>query len=73
MVAVGDRALHVWLLINFEKRLLVTVQWLWRYLTRERGARLIDEPDAPVDAPTDAATPARLESRTGAEGEPASN
>ena len=34
---------HVFLLVNFEKRLLVTVQWLWRYVTRQRGARLIDE------------------------------
>lgn len=34
---------HVYLLVNFEKRLLVTIQWVWRYLTRQRGARLIDE------------------------------
>lgn len=34
---------HVYLLVNFEKRLLVIVQWLWRYVTRQRGARLIDE------------------------------
>lgn len=34
---------HVYLLVNFEKRLLVSVQWIWRYLTRQRGARLIDE------------------------------
>lgn len=34
---------HVYLLVNFEKRVLVTVQWVWRYLTRQRGARLIDE------------------------------
>ena len=34
---------HVYLLVNFEKRLLVTIQWLWRYATRQRGARLIDE------------------------------
>jgi NADH dehydrogenase len=34
---------HVWLLVNFEKRLLVSVQWIWRYATRQRGARLIDE------------------------------
>lgn len=39
---------HVWLLVNFEKRLLVTVQWLWRWLTYQRGARLItrEPPDA---------------------------
>ena len=35
---------HVYLLVNFEKRILVTIQWVWRYLTRQRGARLIDEP-----------------------------
>lgn len=34
---------HVYLLINFEKRLLVSVQWVTRYLTRQRGARIIDE------------------------------
>lgn len=34
---------HVYLLINFEKRVLVSVQWIWRYLTRQRGARLIEE------------------------------
>lgn len=34
---------HVYLLINFEKRLLVSLQWIWRYMTRQRGARLIDE------------------------------
>jgi len=32
---------HVYLLVSFEKRVLVSVQWLWRYLTRARGARLI--------------------------------
>lgn len=32
---------HVFLLVNFEKRLLVSMQWLWRYATYERGARLI--------------------------------
>lgn len=34
---------HVYLLVNFEKRLLVSIQWIWRYVTRQRGARLIDE------------------------------
>ena len=36
---------HVALLVNFEKRALVTLQWTVRYLTRQRGARLIDEDD----------------------------
>ncbi len=32
---------HVYLLVGFQHRLLVSMQWLWRYLTYERGARLI--------------------------------
>jgi NADH dehydrogenase len=32
---------HIYLLVGFEKRLLVAIQWLWRYLTYQRGARLI--------------------------------
>lgn len=37
---------HIYLLVGFEKRLLVSLQWLWRYLTFQRGARLItDERD----------------------------
>jgi NADH:ubiquinone reductase (H+-translocating) len=35
--------IHVYLLVGFEKRLLVSLQWLWRYLTYEQGARLIVE------------------------------
>src|SRR3546814_5706625 len=31
---------HVYLLVGFEKRLLVSIQWLWRYFTYQRGARL---------------------------------
>jgi len=37
---------HVYLLVNFEKRLLVSIQWITRYLTRQRGARIIDEHQA---------------------------
>jgi NADH:ubiquinone reductase (H+-translocating) len=33
---------HVYLLIGFQRRTLVMVQWVWRYFTFERGARLID-------------------------------
>lgn len=38
--------IHVYLLVSFEKRVLVSIQWLWRWLTYQRGARLItyDEP-----------------------------
>ena len=32
---------HIYLLTGFDKRLLVTLQWLWRYLTYETGARII--------------------------------
>jgi NADH:ubiquinone reductase (H+-translocating) len=32
---------HVYLLVNGEKRALVSLQWLWRYITRARGVRLI--------------------------------
>lgn len=33
--------LHVYLLVAFEQRVLVSIQWLWRYVTYQRGARLI--------------------------------
>jgi NADH dehydrogenase len=32
---------HVYLLVGFDKRILVTTQWLWRYLTYQLGARLV--------------------------------
>jgi NADH dehydrogenase len=32
---------HVVLLIGLERRLLVIMQWTWRYFTYQRGARLI--------------------------------
>ena len=39
--------IHIYLLVGFEHRFVVSVQWLWRYFTYERGARLI------VDDPSD--------------------
>lgn len=42
---------HVYLLIGFQHRLQVSIQWLWRYLTYERGARLILREDAAARAP----------------------
>lgn len=42
---------HVYLLVNFEKRLLVSIQWIWRYATRQRGARIIDENAVAIDRP----------------------
>jgi NADH dehydrogenase len=41
---------HVYLLVGFEKRILVCLQWLWRYVTFQRGARLITE-GASVNSP----------------------
>lgn len=35
---------HVYLLVGFQQRLLVSIRWLWRYLTYERGARIIPGP-----------------------------
>lgn len=35
--------IHIYLLAGFQNRLLVAVQWLWRYLTYDHGARLIVE------------------------------
>jgi len=35
---------HIYLLADFQHRLLVAVQWLWQYATYDRGARLIVEP-----------------------------
>jgi NADH dehydrogenase len=32
---------HIFLLIGFQNRVMVSIQWLWRYLSYERGARLI--------------------------------
>ena len=46
---------HVYLLVGFQHRLIVSMQWLWRYLTYDRGARLIagdfveaEEPSPPI-------------------------
>jgi len=36
--------IHIYLLAGVQHGLLVAVQWLWRYLTYDRGARMIVEP-----------------------------
>jgi NADH dehydrogenase len=44
---------HVYLLVGFHNRFLVTMRWLWTYLTFQRGARLIAEDvtrDRSIDA-----------------------
>jgi NADH:ubiquinone reductase (H+-translocating) len=32
---------HIYLLIGFRNRLVVGIEWLWAYITKQRGARLI--------------------------------
>jgi NADH dehydrogenase len=32
---------HIWFLIGFRSRIVVSINWLWSYLTYQRGARLI--------------------------------
>ena len=39
---------HIFFLAGFRNRLLVGANWLWNYLTFERGARLITGGDAPL-------------------------
>ncbi|AWK87341.1 NAD(P)/FAD-dependent oxidoreductase [Azospirillum thermophilum] len=62
---------HVYLLVGFEKRLLVSLQWLWRYMTYERGARLITAdvaqgrtPERPEERETPGARPVPMRRRT---------
>ena len=47
---------HVWFLIGWRNRLIVALNWLWSYVTFERGARLITAPAAEGPSP---AVPAR--------------
>lgn len=39
--------IHVYLLVGFQHRVQVSLQWLWRYLTYDRGARLISSEQLP--------------------------
>ena len=41
---------HVYFLIGFRNRLSVAMDWMWSYLTFERGSRLITGPVDPVAA-----------------------
>ena len=44
---------HIFFLIGFRNRLTVALDWLWAYVTFERGARLITNspvPEAPLEA-----------------------
>ena len=35
--------IHIWFLIGFRSRIVVAINWLWSYVTFQRGARLIPE------------------------------
>lgn len=37
---------HVWLLVGFANRVRVALDWLWSYVTYQRGSRLITNQDA---------------------------
>ena len=36
---------HIYFLIGMRNRFIVAFNWLWNYLTFQRGARLITEPE----------------------------
>ena len=38
---------HIWFLIGFRSRMVVTINWLWSYFTFQRGARLISDRERP--------------------------
>lgn len=58
-------AIHVYLLANPEKRLFVGFRWAWRFFTRQRGARLIDEESVTARAALadDGLPPAAIEAK----------
>jgi NADH dehydrogenase len=43
--------IHIMLLVGFRNRMLVFIQWAWSYVTLERGARLITEPQPCAETP----------------------
>ncbi|HVY02275.1 MAG TPA: hypothetical protein VG983_01360, partial [Caulobacterales bacterium] len=50
-------AAHIYFLIGFRNRVAVALDWLWSYLTFERGARLITGPiNGPIGAPAGASS-----------------
>lgn len=48
---------HVYYLIGFRSRIVVSFEWIWSYLTFQRGARLITGATAPVAPPVAEAAP----------------
>jgi NADH dehydrogenase len=65
---------HVWYLIGARSRIVVSINWLWSYLTFQRGARLITggppEDAAPQGTARDAGAAAGPAPRTAASGDP---
>lgn len=43
--------IHIYFLIGFRNRILITLDWIWSYFTLERGARIIVEERRPSLAP----------------------
>jgi NADH:ubiquinone reductase (H+-translocating) len=37
-------AVHIFFLLGFRNRIVITLNWLWAYFTFQRGARLITGP-----------------------------
>jgi len=44
---------HIMFLIGFRNRVLVMLQWLWQYVTFQRGARLITGAEPPLVRPSE--------------------
>ena len=38
---------HIWYLVGFRSRVVVSFEWIWSYLTFQRGARLITGREPP--------------------------
>jgi NADH dehydrogenase len=45
--------IHIYFLIEFDNKLVVMIQWVWNYITRKRGARLITGQGAPLQVRND--------------------
>ncbi|NJO77101.1 MAG: NAD(P)/FAD-dependent oxidoreductase [Cyanobacteria bacterium RM1_2_2] len=45
---------HIYYLIEFDNKLIVMIQWMWNYFTRNRGARLITGESSLVSVDVDA-------------------
>ncbi len=54
---------HVYLLVGFQNRLLVVIQWLWSYLTYQSGARVVVGDETGIAPPRPASDPAVAEER----------